>query len=167
MKAHLDRLLLLGLLAAWMLVAWPHLSEQFSTTERTRAVLADLSWEQRAAALDQPAYQVAADLAKAVPAPGCVVLLAYAGPEHLRYYRSRLAYYLYPRHMLFPDDPSLKNVNPVAAGKCEYLAVFRDTPQNLAQEPFRGDWDDRLLAARTAGMNRVLANGPLEVYRVR
>jgi hypothetical protein len=167
MKANLDRLLLLGLLAAWMLVAWPHLSEQFSTTERTRAVLADLSWEQRAAALDQPAYQVAADLAKAIPEQDCVVLLAYAGPEHLRYYRSRLAYYLYPRHMLFPDDPSLKNVNPEAAGKCEYLAVFRDTPQNLAQEPFHGHWDERLLAERTAGMNRVLANGPLEVYRAR
>lgn len=155
----MKQIFLPGLLAVWMLVAWPHLSEQYWTTERVRASLAPLSWEERAAAIDQPGYQVGRDIAKVVPPGACVVVLAYTGPEHLRYYRSRFPYYLYPRRVRFSDHTG------ESGERCEYLAVFRDTPQSLAQEPFRGHWDERQLAERTARMTNILTAQRLEVFR--
>ena len=143
-----------------MLVAWPHLSEQFSNTERARAALGPLTWDQRAAALDQPAFQLAHDIARAVPDRGCVLVLAYAGPEHLRYYRSRFAYYFYPRRILLSDHTS------ASASGCVYLAVFRDGRQSLAQDPFRGHWDDHELAARTAGRRKLVSTAQIEVFEV-
>jgi hypothetical protein len=142
-----------------MLVAWPHLSEQFSNTERARAALGPLTWDQRAAAVDQPAFQLAREIARLVPDRGCVLMLAYAGPEHLRYYRSRFAYYLYPRRVRLTDQSS------ESASGCSYLAVFRDSRQSLAQDPFRGHWDDHELAARTAQMSKLFSSPQLEVFQ--
>ena len=64
MRPNQQRVALLSLLALWMLIAWPHVSEQYSNTERARASLASLSWEDRAAALDQPGYQVAREISE-------------------------------------------------------------------------------------------------------
>src|SRR5262249_22278596 len=107
--------------------------------------------------LDQPGFRAAEQIARAVPSTGCVVVLCYAGPEHLRYYRARFAYYLYPRRVRFSDRTA-------ETGVCEYLAVFRDSPQNLAQEPFRGHWDELLLLESTAGMRKVLSDDRLEIF---
>ncbi len=159
MSGGWKHLVLPALLAVWMVIAWPHLSEQFSTSEQARAALGPLSWEQRTAALDEPGSRVAQDIANVVPDRGCVLVLSYAGPEHLRYYRSRFPYYLYPRQVRLSDHTD-------EAGRgCEYLAVFRDTPQNLAQEPFHGHWDERQLAERTAAMTRLFAGGGVEIFR--
>jgi hypothetical protein len=154
-----SRLLLLALLAVWMLIAWPHVSEQFLRTEQARGALAALSWEERAAAVDQPAYNVARDLAKTVPAGGCVLVVVYAGPEHLRYYRSRLPYYLYPRRVRFSDQPG------ESVPGCGYLAVFRDLAQNLAQEPPSSHWDERQIEERTARLTRLFASEQMEIFR--
>lgn len=160
MRTYPDRVALLVLLGAWMLLAWPHLAEQFSRAEQAQAALASLSWQERAAQLDQTGFPTAEQIARAVPGTGCVVVLCYAGPEHLRYYRSRFAYYLYPRRVRFSDRTE-------EAAVCEYLAVFRDWPQNLAQEPFRGHWDERRLLERTAGMRQVLSGERLQIFTSR
>ncbi|HYM11658.1 MAG TPA: hypothetical protein VEU62_13055 [Bryobacterales bacterium] len=161
MSSGRKQLILAVLLAAWMAIAWPHLSEQFSASEQARAALGPLSWEQRTAALDEPGYGVATDIADTVPARGCVLVLSYTGPEHLRYYRSRFPYYLYPRKVRLSD-----RTEETGAG-CEYLAVFRDTPQNLAQEPYHGHWDEHQLAERTAAMTRVFAADGVQIFRAR
>jgi len=161
MTPHRQRLLLLLLLAVWMLIAWPHLSEQFSNAEQVRAALADLSWEERAAAIDQPAYAIARDIGRIVPERGCVQVVAYTGPEHLRYYQARLAYYLYPRRL------RLSTRTDENAGGCDYLAVFRDSRQNLAVEPFHGHWNEAQLAARTAAMTKLLSTDQLQIFQSR
>ncbi len=158
MRTYPDRVVLLALLGAWVLAAWPHLAEQFSRTEQARAALSSLSWQERTAQLDQPGFQAAEQIARAVPSAGCVLVLCYAGPEHLRYYRSRFAYYLYPRRVRFSD----RTEEP--AGGCGYLAVFRDLPQNLAQEPFRGHWDEHRLEERTGGMGKILGGERLQIF---
>lgn len=159
MSGGQKQLILLALLAVWMAIAWPHLSEQFSTSERAQAALGGLGWEERTAALDEPGYRVAASIANTVPARSCVLVLSDTGPEHLRYYRSRFPYYLYPRQVRLSDRTEETGT------RCEYLAVFRDTPQNLAQEPFHGHWDEHQLAERTAAMTRVFAGDGLEIFR--
>ncbi len=159
MKAKADRLLLLALLGVWMYLCWPHLSEQVSNTRQARAALASLSWEDRAAAVDPPGYRVAEEIARVVPACGCVLVLGYTGPEHLRYYQSRFAYYLYPRRVRFSDQTD------APAGGCAFLAVFRDTPASLAQEPFRGRWDEERLRQRTAALTRLFAEERVEIFR--
>lgn len=156
-----SNLVLLSLLAVWMLIAWPHLSEQFSNTEQARAALAELSWEQRAAAIDQPAYRIAEEIAKVVPERRCVLVLGYTGPEHLRYYHSRLTYYLYPRRVRLSDRTD------EATGGCDYLAVFRDSRQNLAIEPFHGHWDEAQLAERTANMTKLFSADQMQVFQSR
>ena len=153
------RLVLAALLAVWMLIAWPHLAEQFSTTGQARAALGTLSWEERTEVLDRPGYRVARHIAGAVPAGSCVLVLAYTGPEHLRYYRSRFAYYLYPRPVRFSDHTT------EASAGCGYLAVFRDLPRNLAQEPFRGHWGETQLVERTGKMTRVFRGENVEIFR--
>lgn len=158
MKRTGNHILLLALLATWMLVAWPHLSEQFSTTSRALAALSSLSWEERAAALDQPGYSVARQIAGAVPSRSCVLVLSHTGPEHLRYYRARFQYYLYPRRVRFSD-----HTNEPGAG-CEYLAILRDSAQNLAQEPFRGHWEEREIAQRTARMKKIISGEQVEIF---
>ena len=146
-----DQLHLLALLAAWMLIAWPHIREQYSNAEQARAALAPLAWEDRTAALDQPGYRVAREIARATPPDACVVVLARTGPEHVKYYQARFAYYLYPRKARVADRAD------AADPGCAYLAVFRETPANLAQEPFKGHWDEAQLAARLAGLTRIYA----------
>jgi hypothetical protein len=159
MKRNLHRLILPALLAAWMAVAWPHVSEQYSRAARARAALASLSWEERTAALDRPGYQIAREIAAAVPSRGCVQILMQAGPEHSRYYRARLPYYLYPRRMRFPDRIDAPE------GRCGYVAVFRDLPQNLVREPFQGHWDERELAERTSRMKKIFSGERLEIFQ--
>ena len=159
MSPNLQRVVLLLLLAAWMLIAWPHVSEQYSNTERVRAALASLSWEDRAAALDQPGYRVAREIAAAAPSGACVLVLTYTGPARLRYYRSRFPYYLYPRRVRLSDHST------EAIDRCDYLAVFRDSRQSLAQEPFRGHWDERQLAERTTKMTKIFGGSHVEIFR--
>jgi hypothetical protein len=144
LKSRPERFLLLGLLAVWLIFEWPNLVEQVSTTRQARAALGELSWEARTAALDAPGYRVAQEIARAVPESGCVLVLAHTGPEHLRYYQSRFAYYLYPRRVRFSGRTD------TAEEGCRYLAVFRDTPQSLAEEPFQGRWEEPELRARLA-----------------
>ncbi len=152
-------LLLLGLLAVWMALCWPHLQEQWGTTGRTWETLGSLSRVERAAAVDEPGYRAAQAIARGVPAAGCVVVAAHTGPERLKYYQSRFAYYLYPRRVRLVDRSG------AAEPGCPYLAVFRDLAPGLAQDPFRGHWDERQLGDRTASMTRVLAADRVEVYR--
>ncbi len=154
-----DRLILLGLLAVWMFFEWPNLEEQVSNTGQARASLAALSWEERAAAIDQPGYRVAQQIAQAVPPNACALVLAYTGPEHINYYRARFGYYLYPRRVRFSDHTD------ASADGCGFLAVFRDTPANLAQEAFRGRWDQAELKARTAAMTKLFSGEQVEIFR--
>jgi hypothetical protein len=86
-------------------------------------------------------------------------VLARTGPEHARYYQSRFSYYLYPRQVRFSDHS-----NADAKG-CAFLAVFRDTAPNLAQEPFRGHWDEAEVAARSAGMKKIATAPQVEVFQ--
>ncbi len=142
-----------------MLIAWPHILEQYSSVAQARAALAPLSREDRAAALDQPGYGVAREIARAVPSRACVLVLARTGPEHVKYYQARFAYYLYPRKARVTDRAD------AAESGCAYLAVFRDTPANLAQEPFPGHWDEAQLAARLARLTKIHADESVEIFR--
>jgi hypothetical protein len=144
-----------------MWVAWPHIREQYQTASQAREQLGPLSWEERAAALDQPGYRAAGEIARAVPAGECVLVVAYTGPEHLKYYRARFQYYLYPRRVRFSDRTD------APGGGCGFLAVFRDTPANLKQEAFHGRWDEPELAARTQVMTRVSGGERVEIFRAR
>jgi len=154
-------LALAALLAAWIAVAWPHVSEQLDSSAKARAGLAGLSWEDRAAAVDSPGYQAARHIAGAVPPGGCVLVLAHTGPEHLRYYGTRFAYYLYPRRLRFSDH------SDAAWEGCQHLAVFRDTAANLAQETFQDHWDEGQLQQRTGSLTKILSGGQVEIFRVR
>lgn len=154
-----DRVLLAALLGGWMLIAWPHIAEQYTTAGQTRDRLGALSWDDRTAALDQPGFRVAQAIAQATPAAGCVLVLAHTGPEHLKYYRARFQYYLYPRGVRFSDRTD------APAEGCSHLAVFRDTAPNLAQEPFRGHWDEDQLRRRTAAMQPLAAAPQVEIFR--
>ena len=154
-----ERLLLLGLLAVWLFFEWPNLEEQIGTTEQARAALGEIAWQARTAALDAPGYAVAEAIGRVVPATACVLVLAHTGTEHARYYQSRFSYYLYPRQVRFSDHSNADQKG------CAFLAVFRDTPQNLAQEAFRGRWDEAELVTRTAEMKKVAAAPQVEIFQ--
>ena len=109
---------------------------------------------------DNPGVRVAHEIASAVPANECVVVLAYAGPAAIDYYQSRFAYYLYPRKVLVFDETA------AAEDGCRYLAVFRDTAQNLANEPFAGHWNQAELGERVGALDHVRAGELTELYRV-
>ena len=49
---------------------------------------------------------------------------------------------------------------------CGYLAVFRDTAQNLVNEPFAGRWNQADLAQRLSGLEPVRSGELTRIYRV-
>lgn len=149
------------LLVAWLGLAAGPLAQTYEDGSRLREALADRSAEERLAALDHPGYRIAQRLIETVPAGACVVVLAHAGPAAIDYYRSRFNYFLYPRRVtVFP------NSGAEIAG-CEYVAVFRDTRQNLAAEPFQGTWNDEELRVRLSAYQVASAGETVQIYRRR
>ena len=154
------QLVLAALLVVWLALAAPPLGTQIDKTLRTRALFEGLDAAERTSLFDNPGFRVAQEIVNAVPPHECVVVLAYAGPAAIDYYQSRFAYYLYPRKVLVFDAVS------AAAGDCRYLAVFRDSAQNLANEPFAGHWNQAELGERVGALDHVQAGELTEVYRV-
>ena len=154
------QLVLAALLVAWLALAAPPLRTQIDKTLRTRVLFEGRGADERTSLLDNPGFRVAQEIGAAVPPDECVVVLAYAGPAAIDYYQSRFAYYLYPRKVLVFDAVS------ATAGDCRYLAVFRDTAQNLANEPFAGHWNQAELGERVGALDHVRAGELSEVYRV-
>jgi hypothetical protein len=160
LNERLPHITLLILLLLWLAIAAPGLSERYSTLTQIRDRLGARPIEERAALLDNPALAVGREIAQAVPPRSCVAVLAYAGPAAVEYYRARFGYLLYPRRVqVFADAAA-------SAEDCEFLAVFRDSRQNLAAEPFQGSWDETELERRLQPLERV-ADGAVRVYRVR
>ena len=147
------------LFAVWVLVAWPRISEQFSSLEQWRERLAGRSLPERLAAIDYPAFVVAEQVRERTPGDACVLFLAYTGPEHVNYYKTRLDYYLYPRRVLVDAHSGRSEAG------CAFLAVFRDSAQNLQIEPFRGVWNEDDLKQRLAALDRIHAGPHLQLYR--
>jgi hypothetical protein len=145
--------------AAWILTATPALLEQRGRSEQLENIVRGKSREEAAATLDNPAVPVTQAVAAAVPERSCVLLLAYAGPAAIDYYNARFDYLLYPRRVAVQADSRFE------LGDCEYLAVFRDTPSNLATEPFAGSWDENELQQALAGFERVDAGQAVKIYR--
>lgn len=160
MRGYAHRILLIALFAVWVAVAWKPLDGQFAALESWRRRLEDRPMEERQALLDT-AYIVARPVLAITPPEACILYLAYTGPEHVNYYKTRLDYYLYPRRVLVQANSG------ATAENCPYMAVFRDAPANLREEPFRGVWDDEQLRRRLAGMEQVLAAPDVAVYRVK
>lgn len=150
---------LLGLLALSAVFAIPAMLGQWEAASRASAALGGMDREARAAAVDHPAVEVAREIADIVPEYGCVTVLAYAGPAAVDYYNARLDYLLYPRRVQVFADAAAE------AEDCEHVAVFRDTEQNLAAEPFAGQWDSEALAARVDRLEVVGAGGFVRLYR--
>ena len=50
---------------------------------------------------------------------------------------------------------------------CPFLAVFRDTDQNLAAEPFSGEWRQAELRDRARALRRLNEGTGVAVYGVR
>ncbi len=161
LRAQAHRVLLAALFGVWVLVAWPKLGEQFASLEDWQRKLGGRSIEERAAMVDYPAYLVAEQVRQATPAGACVLFLAYTGPEHVNYYKTRFDYYLYPRRVVVQANTA------AAADNCPYLAVFRDSAQNLQVEAFHGAWDDEQLRQRLAHLEKVHAGPHVEIYRAR
>jgi hypothetical protein len=149
----------------WIALAAPVLSHQWGRTVDAWGKLAGLSVEERELQSDPVAIQVARDIAAGVPAEGspegpCVTVLAYVGPDAADYYRGRLAYLLYPRQVrLVPRSRG-------GAAECGYLAVFRDTPQNLRSSPFAGRWNQQELDQHLASLEPVHNGAMTQVFRV-
>jgi hypothetical protein len=160
LNERLPHITLFVVLALWLLIAAPGLSERYSKWTDTKNLLESRSPEERAALLDTPAFPVAREIGRAVPPQGCVTVLAYAGPAAIDYYRARFAYLLYPRSVRVFADAGAAGEN------CEFLAVFRDSRKNLAAEPFQGSWDEVQLQRRLATLESITANGVVRVYRV-
>ncbi|MEX2299673.1 MAG: hypothetical protein WD733_01980 [Bryobacterales bacterium] len=161
MKERLPHITLFVLLLLWLGIAAPGLSERYAKLNETSNLLGNRSAAERSALLDNPAVPVAREIEKAVPAEGCVAVLAYAGPAAIDYYRARFAYLLYPRRVqVFADSTA-------SAENCEFVAVFRDSRQNLAAEPFQGAWDDAELDRRLQSFEPVAVDGPVRVFRTR
>lgn len=153
--------MLYALTGAYALIAAPSLIEQW---ERQRAMLGRLgrlNAAERAQALDNPAVPVAERLAAVISADGCVAVLAYAGPAAIDYYNPRLDYLLYPRRVQVYADAAAE------LESCDTFAVFRDTQQNLALEPYQGQWDAAALAQRIASAERIGGDEIVAVYRKR
>ena len=155
------RILLLGIFGLWVALAWPGLSRQFAKLEYYRNQLGERSVSERAALLDYPAYVVAEQVRRVTPDDACILFLSYTGPEHVNYYKTRFDYYLYPRRVRIYADTG------AVAENCPYVAVFRDAPRNLAEEPFRGVWNEDQLRHRLASMDKIYAGPHLEIYRPR
>lgn len=155
-----SQLTLAALLAAWLALAAPPLRTQIDKTLNTRVLFEGRDMAERTALLDNPGFRVAQEIGSAVPLNECVVVLAYAGPAAIDYYQSRFAYYLYPRKVLVFDAVS------ASADDCRYLAVFRDTAQNLANEPFAGRWNQADLNKRLNALDHVNAGELTQVYQV-
>ena len=81
-------------------------------------------------------------------------------PEFPDYYQSRFAYFLYPRKVIVFDAVDANQDG------CGYLAVFRDTPRNLASEPFAGRWNQADLGKRLSGLEPVQSGELTRIYRV-
>lgn len=154
------QLALAALLVAWLALATTPLRRQIDETLRTRALFEGRDAAERTALFDNPGFRVAQEIGSAVPPNECVVVLAYAGPAAVDYYQSRFAYYLYPRKVLVFDEIAAKE------DECRYVAVFRDTAQNLANEPFAGRWNQADLEERVGALDHVQAGELTEVYRV-
>ncbi len=154
------QLVLAALLVAWLALAAPPLRTQIDKTLRTRTLFEGRGAAERTSLLDNPGFRVAQEIGAAVPPDACVVVLAYAGPAAIDYYQSRFAYYLYPRKVLVFDEIAAKE------DECRYLAVFRDSAQNLANEPFAGRWNQADLSKRLNALDHVRAGELTEVYRV-
>jgi hypothetical protein len=159
LRACAHRILLGALFAVWVAAAWRPLERQYAALDAWRARLAGRPVEERAALVDYPAYLVARQILPATPPDACILFLAYTGPEHVNYYKTRFDYYLYPRRVLIHADTG------ATAENCSYLALFHDSPANLREEPFRGAWDDEQLRARLAGLEPVLAGQHVALYR--
>ena len=152
------RIALLALLLLWLAVAAMPLAEQLSQASQMRAVLAGKSTSERTAYFDNPAFQAAEEIAQAVPADGCVVILTYAGPDAVEYYRARFRYLLYPRQVHVLADAS------AAVESCGHLAVFYDSPEHLSQSPFAGTWDAQALKERLQSLRRLLVTDAVDIY---
>ncbi len=74
--------------------------------------------------------------------------------------RSRLRYLLYPRRVHTFDRTS------ATVKKCPFLAVFRDTDQNLAVEPFTGRWRHDELRERVHLLQLLNESAAVAVYGV-
>jgi len=158
---YAHRAALLAVFGVWVSIAWPGLSLQFATLDYWRQRLGGRTPEERAAIVDYPAYSVARRVEEVVPPAACVLFLAYTGPEHVNYYKTRFDYYLYPRRVRIAAGTG------ATAENCGYLAVFRDAPANLAEEPFRGVWDEGWLHHRLATLEKVYSGPNLDIYRAR
>jgi hypothetical protein len=145
-------------LAITVLATAPSLAEQWNRSSQLRGMLAGKTIAERASRLDNPAFDVAHEIAAVVPATACVGVLAYAGPDAIVYYDSRLDYLLYPRRV------RLAASSGALFERCKFLAVFRDTPANLATSPFSGQWDDAALSVRLAGLELLHRGDQVEVY---
>ncbi len=161
MRAYAHRVLLLALFAVWVAVAWGPLTQQFEALDQWESRLGERSMEERAALLDFPAYSVAEVVKQATPSTACILFLAYTGPEHVNYYKTRFDYHLYPRRVKIEANTG------ATAENCEYVAVFRDVPGNLQVEPFGGHWDEAQLRERLAGLEKVASGPQVETYRRR
>ena len=161
LNPKLPQFALATLLIAWLAIATPGLRDQYSETTKVREMLGGRSVDERTALLDNPGFRVAEEIELAVPADSCVLVLAYSGPAAVDYYQARLAYYLYPRRVRVAD-----RVSAPAKG-CEYLAVFRDSAQNLAGAPFRGGWDEQQLKHRLAALDPLSDGDFADIFRAR
>ena len=159
MRAYAHRVLLLALFGVWVWIAWPPLARQFANLEVWQQRLADRPMAERVALVDYPAYIVAEQVKQATPVDACVLFLAYTGPEHVNFYKTRFDYYLYPRRIRVEANTG------AVAENCEYLAVFRDTQRNLAEEAFRGVWNEDQLRHRFAPLRKIHSGPHLELYR--
>ena len=150
-----------GVLVLWMAVAAPRLQEQFHNTEKAWTELAGLSLDERSIRFHGRSAPLAQELAVAVPDKGCVLLLAYTGPAARDFYKQRLTYDLYPRRVHVVTNPRAKRRG------CGYLAVFRDSPENLNSDPFKGRWDESALNQRLGQLDQVVSGGTVDIYRLR
>jgi hypothetical protein len=154
-------LALYAVLALWVMLAASPLETQWARQSEMLRALGSAAVEQRAALVDNPAFPVAHAIADAVPPDACVDVAAYAGPAAIEYYNARFDYLLYPRRVRVAPDTT------IASPDCGYLAVFRDTQQNLAAEPFAGQWDETALAERTQGAERLGGDANVMLYKLR
>lgn len=161
MSQRLPHITLFVLLLLWLAIVAPGLSERYAKRNEIDTLLGSRSPAERSALLDNPAVPVTREISQLVPEEGCVTILAYAGPAAIDYYRARFAYLLYPRRVqVFADATA-------SAEDCEFVAVFRDTRQNLAAEPFQGVWDEAQLDERLQSLEPLASDGPVRVYRTR